>query len=226
MPVTATHDGEDGGRQDGPGVLRVEEVVEAGDEVGDGPEGEVQDARGRVGDDQAGGADRVDPSRAPARRSRIGAFLQSPPHRPAVRRGVSNIDVDSDTNDARRQPAQCMKELLTWSDGSTKRAVAAAGRPPVLADAGTARGARVRRRGRPRPPRSRPAAGTRTRRAAPPSPAPPCRRRRSPGRRAPGTMRRRPQSSADAERDRRRVSSCAASTQTRIMAASPDCAEL
>ena len=91
-------DGEDGGGQDGPAVLRVEEVVEAGDEEGHRAEGEVQDARRRIGDDQAGGADRVDPPQ-----HQTGDHeLEHPygPLSPAGSAGVSDIDVDSDTNDA------------------------------------------------------------------------------------------------------------------------------
>ncbi len=45
---------------DRPTLLGVKVVVEAGDEEGQRPEGEVEDARRRVGDDQASGRDRVD----------------------------------------------------------------------------------------------------------------------------------------------------------------------
>ena len=55
-------DGYDAGRRDAPGLLGVEVVVEPGDDVRHRPEGEVEDARGRVGDDQAGGRDGVDPT--------------------------------------------------------------------------------------------------------------------------------------------------------------------
>ena len=95
------HNGEDRSRQDRPAVLRVEEVVEAGDEEGHGSEGEVQNPRRRVGDDQAGGADRVDPSQHQSGDHELqhscGPLLTG-----RLRRGVSDIDVDSDTNDADR----------------------------------------------------------------------------------------------------------------------------
>ena len=54
------HDGHDGRRPDAPALLGVEVVVEAGDEEGQRSEGEVEDSRRGVGDDQAGRRDGVD----------------------------------------------------------------------------------------------------------------------------------------------------------------------
>ena len=46
--------------EDAPVVLDVQVVVGAGDEEGQGTEGEVQDTGRHVGDDQAGGGEGVD----------------------------------------------------------------------------------------------------------------------------------------------------------------------
>src|SRR5208283_3205252 len=55
-------DGHDRSGENGPALLSVEEVVEAGDEKGQSAEGEVQDARRGVGDNQTGRRDGVDPT--------------------------------------------------------------------------------------------------------------------------------------------------------------------
>ena len=187
-------DGEDGGRQDGPAVLRVQEVVEAGDEEGHGAEGEVQDARRRVGDDQAGGADRVDPSQHQSGDHELehpcGPLLTG-----RLRRGVSDIDVDSDTNDADVPRARRTKCRLTWvrwhSAGAASVGSGFLAAPPDPSSPRSRCGPPRRRRRRlagcaPKAPRSA------TITTASMSTSPNCH-----GRRGSGTIRRRPQSRAD-----------------------------
>ena len=59
-PRTDHEQRDGGGRQDAPVLLGVQEVVEAGHEVGDGAEREIEDAGRQVGDDQSGRRDGVD----------------------------------------------------------------------------------------------------------------------------------------------------------------------
>ncbi len=70
-----------GGGENGPVLLDMEVVIEPGHEEGDRSEGEVEDARGHIGDDQSGRSDGVDPAEDQPRYDELEHLSASPPAR-------------------------------------------------------------------------------------------------------------------------------------------------
>ncbi len=95
---------QDRSRRDAPILLGVEEIEEACDEVRHRAEREVQDSRRGVGDHQAGRRNGVDAAQYQSGDHELQHLRDPPLLLPAgsAQRGISDIDVNSDTNDAGR----------------------------------------------------------------------------------------------------------------------------